>query len=181
MWDLVDMTASPSLHDQAARLLTRTFTAPGIDAWAEPESARAEVVECTAPPNLCVGACDGDVLLGWVGLRPMYAHVWELHPMVVDHSRQRRGIGRALVAEIERRAREVGVTGVVLGTDDETFRTSLSHVDLDGENLFDEIRRVRNLANHPYEFYEHCGYRIVGVIPDANGPRKPDIWMWKRL
>jgi hypothetical protein len=31
------------------------------------------------------------------------------------------------------------------------------------------------------EFYQKLGYVIVGVIPDANGFGKPDIFMAKRL
>ena len=181
MIDFVDLAVSADLHLQAARLLTDTFTTLGTDAWPTLEAACDEVNECIAAPNLCVGACVGGALLGWVGLRPMYERTWELHPLVVDPAHQGRGTGRALVYEIERRAREAGLIGIVLGTDDEAYRTSLSQLDLDPQTLFDEIRAIRNLENHPYEFYEKCGYRIVGVIPDANGPRKPDIWMWKRL
>ena len=177
----LDLAAATHLHGQAARLLTDTFTALGIDAWPDLESAGREVEECIAEPNLCIGACDGEALLGWVGLRPMYERTWELHPMVVDPSRQRHGVGRALVEEIERRARAAAVIGIVLGTDDEADRTSLSQKDRCDADLFGEIAAIRNLANHPYEFYRKCGYRIVGVIPDANGPRKPDIWMWKKL
>ncbi|ENY3597990.1 aminoglycoside N-acetyltransferase AAC(6')-Ia, partial [Acinetobacter baumannii] len=29
--------------------------------------------------------------------------------------------------------------------------------------------------------YKKCGYMIVGIIPNANGKRKPDIWMWKDI
>jgi aminoglycoside 6'-N-acetyltransferase I len=31
------------------------------------------------------------------------------------------------------------------------------------------------------KFYQKLGYVIVGVIPDANGPGKPDIMMAKRV
>jgi aminoglycoside 6'-N-acetyltransferase I len=29
--------------------------------------------------------------------------------------------------------------------------------------------------------YQKCGFLIVGVMPDANGPGKPDILMAKRI
>ena len=40
---------------------------------------------------------------------------------------------------------------------------------------------VRNLRGHPYEFYQRCGFTIVGVVPDANGLGKPDILLAKRV
>ncbi|HBU4467559.1 TPA: GNAT family N-acetyltransferase, partial [Klebsiella pneumoniae] len=92
-----------------------------------------------------------------------------------------KGIGRLLINELEKKAKQIGIIGIVLGTDDEYFKTSLSAVDLYGENILDEIRTIKNIKNHPYEFYQKCGYSIVGVIPDANGKRKPDIWMWKKI
>ena len=43
------------------------------------------------------------------------------------------------------------------------------------------LPNIRNLNNHPYEFYLKVGFAIVGVIPDANGPGKPDIMMAKSV
>lgn len=40
---------------------------------------------------------------------------------------------------------------------------------------------MSSLRRHPYEFYLKLGYTVVGVIPDANGPGKPDILMATRL
>ena len=47
--------------------------------------------------------------------------------------------------------------------------------------VFEHVARIRNLKGHPYEFYQKLGYVIVGVIPDANGPGKPDIIMARRI
>jgi aminoglycoside 6'-N-acetyltransferase I len=41
---------------------------------------------------------------------------------------------------------------------------------------------LRDLGgNHPFLFYRKLGYTVTGVVPDANGPGKPDILMSKRL
>lgn len=45
----------------------------------------------------------------------------------------------------------------------------------------DLFSHIRNLRDHPYEFYPKMGFAIVGVMPDANGIGKPDIFMAKRL
>ncbi len=69
---------------------------------------------------------------------------------------------------------------VRLGTDDEDGMTSLSGCDL-YHNLWEQIAHIQNLKGHPYEFYQKCGYTIIGVMPDANGRGKPDIIMGKRI
>src|SRR6476661_2634127 len=48
-------------------------------------------------------------------------------------------------------------------------------------NVWEHIAKIRNLRGHPYEFYQKMGFAIVGVMPDANGIGKPDIFMAKRL
>jgi len=171
---------SNELKVQAARILITAFGDLG-SAWPDLKSAMAEVEDCVDPPGLCVGLCEGDKLMGWVGLRPMYDKTWELHPLVVAPDAQRKGIGRLLAAEIEREAKARGLIGIMLGSDDDHFRTSLSQIDIDENNIFDQLRDIRNLSGHPFEFYRKCGYMVVGMVPNANGKRKPDIWMWKGL
>ena len=58
--------------------------------------------------------------------------------------------------------------------------TTLSGVDL-YPDPWQHIARIRNLGNHPYTFYQKLGFVISGVVPDANGPGKPDILMSKRV
>ena len=166
---------------KAAGILKAAFMALGNRHWPDLEAALQEVRECVTAPNICIGLCDDGELLGWVGLRPMYEKTWELHPMVVSPASQKNGAGSMLIAELEKRAREQGIIGIALGTDDEHEQTSLSQVDIDSENIFREITNIRNLNRHPFEFYKKCGYSIVGIIPNANGRRKPDIWMWKDI
>jgi aminoglycoside 6'-N-acetyltransferase I len=119
--------------------------------------------------------------LGWVGGIAQYdGNVYELHPLAVKPSAQRRGIGTALVRDFEAQVRRRGALTVVLGTDDEFNATNLY-----GQDLYPDIAAwiagIQNIGNHPYEFYQKCGYVIYGIVPDANGFGKPDILMAKRV
>jgi len=166
---------------EAAQILTKTFNEINKDAWPTYQSAMQEIYECIEEPNICLGICIDEKLIGWVGLRPMYDKVWELHPMVISKEYQNRGIGRKLIKKLEELAREKGIIGIVLGTDDETGSTSISNIEINSKNIWNHVKSIRNIKNHPFEFYQKCRYFIVGVIPDANGKGKPDIWMWKSL
>lgn len=117
---------------------------------------------------------------GFVGAHPEYPFGWELHPLAVAPGARGMGLGSLLVARIEREAERAGALVMYLGTDDEDGLTSLSEGDL-FENTLEKMKEIRNRAGHPYEFYQKCGYQIVGVLPDVNGPGKPDIFMAKRL
>jgi aminoglycoside 6'-N-acetyltransferase I len=171
-----------SIVEQAAALLVEGFREHWVDAWPEMESALQEVRECAVPDYICRAALDDDAtLLGWIGGRPEYdGNVWELHPMVVRADRRGQGIGRALVADLEDQVRARGGLTIMLGTDDEDQMTSLGGADL-YHNLWEQIAAISNLKDHPYAFYQKCGYTIIGVIPDANGRGKPDIYMGKRV
>jgi aminoglycoside 6'-N-acetyltransferase I len=163
-------------------LLITAFHEHWPNAWPDMESALEEVHECLEAENICLAAVDNNGrVLGWIGARPAYGVTgWELHPLVVDPARQGEGIGRALVVALEAQVcARSGVT-IFLGSDDENGMTSLAGVDLYPDPA-GHIAAIRNLKRHPFEFYQKLGYVIVGVIPDANGPGKPDILMAKRV
>jgi aminoglycoside 6'-N-acetyltransferase I len=151
-------------------------------AWADPAEALQEVRESLQPGRISLVALDEQGRpVGWVGGQPEYhGRVWELHPLVVAAHARRRGVGRALVAALEERCRARGGYTMRVGSDDEADQTTLSGVDL-YDDLPRRLAEVRNPGGHPYEFYQRCGFTIVGVMPDANGPGKPDIFLAKRL
>ena len=170
------------LIQQAAQLLVDSFHEHWPDAWPTLGEGLKEIHEMLESERICRVAVDkkGD-LLGIIGGIPTYdGLVWELHPLAVQVSMQGHGIGRALVGDFEEQARAKGALTITLGSDDEDRMTSLSNVDL-YENLWEKIRDIRNLKNHPFEFYQKMGYVITGVVPDANGMGKPDILMAKRI
>lgn len=128
---------------------------------------------------LLMAAEDGH-LAGLVGAVPQYDCAWELHPLAVRKAYRHRGIGTRLVRALEKECAERGVLTIYLGTDDEFGQTSLGETDL-FEDTYNKIQNVKNLKGHPFEFYQKLGYQIVGVIPDANGKGKPDIYMARRI
>jgi len=168
--------------EQIAVILFDAFKEHWASAWQNVESARKEVEESFAPDHISrVAVDDKGNVLGWIGGISMYdGHVWELHPLVVNPKLQKSGIGRALVEDLEEQVRVRGGLTLFLGTDDEDEMTSLSDIDL-YENTFEKISNIKNLKGHPFEFYQKCGFKIVGVMPDANGRGKPDIYMAKRI
>ena len=176
--DLADQSNNLIL-DQAAALLVEGFDEPR--GWPTLDLAREEV-ESVLRLGFARGMVDAATLLGWVGGLPEYGgRVWELHPMVVSRSRRRRGIGRALTAAFEAEAQRRGGLTATLGTDDDSGMTSLADVDL----YADVPRHISGLCdlgrNHPFLFYRKLGYVVTGVMPDANGIGRPDIYMSKRL
>jgi aminoglycoside 6'-N-acetyltransferase I len=180
---IIDLPAGDAeLMRQAAALLVEGFKTHWPNAWPNIDAAMEEVRDALEPEKICRVAVDEDsTVLGWIGAIPEYeGNAWELHPLVVHPAHQGKGIGRALVADLERQVRARGGVTIYLGTDDEDNMTSLSQVDL-YEETWSHIAAIRNLRGHPYTFYQKMGFTIVGVIPDANGLGKPDIIMAKRV
>lgn len=145
------------------------------------DGAMKEVEECLSEVRIALMALVNGRLAGFIGAAPHYGVTgWELHPLAVFPEYQGQGIGKALVKALEAEVVKKGGVTLYLGTDDEFDKTSLSNVDL-YDHLWDRIDSIRNLKNHPYEFYQKQGFQIVGVLPDVNGFGKPDIYMAKRI
>lgn len=167
---------------QLAALLVEGFKEHWPNAWPDMAAALKEVEESVGADRISRVAIDGrGAVLGWIGgIRHYKGNVWEIHPLAVHSDHRGKGIGRALVADLEERARERGGLTLWLGADDEDNMTTLSGVDL-YPNVLEHLARIGNRRGHPYEFYQKLGFVIVGVVPDANGLGKPDIFMAKRI
>ncbi len=166
---------------QTAALLVQAFKEHSPNSWPDLKAALQEVRESFQADRISRVAVDeGGAVLGWIGGSSEYdGHTWELHPLAVQPDCQGQGIGRALVNDLEEQVRERGGCTIMLGTDDADDRTSLAGVDL-YPDVLEHAANIKNLRGHPFEFYQKQGFVVVGVIPDANGPGKPDIMMAKR-
>lgn len=176
--EIVDLGAqSEGIREQAATLLVKHFDKPR--GWPSLSSAMQELNQ-VVQEGFARAMLEKDLLLGWVGGLPEYSgRVWELHPIVVHREHRRQGIGRALVAAFETEATARGALTVTLGTDDDSGMTSLAGVDLYHE-LPQKLAGLRDLGQrHPFLFYRKLGFVVTGVMPDANGRGRPDIYMSK--
>ncbi len=178
--NIVNMT---ELHKtqiiQAAQILTDSIPT----GWSSLQEALDEIKERLIPENTLLAAVEDDAVIGWGGiLAPIYnGNVFELHPLAVRGDKRMQGVGRAIVLALEDAARERGGLTIHLGADDEEEggETSLANVDL-YEDLPEKIKNFTS-GTHQSGFYLKLGYKIIGVMPDANGRGKPDIFFGKRL
>lgn len=177
--DLV--SAGAAAQEQAARALVEGFARQWPEAWPTIGEARETVRHCLDPEHVCRTAMIGETLAGWIGAQQSHGpRAWELHPLAVAPAFQRRGIGSALVADLERLLAARGVVTLWLGTDDEDGSTTLSNVDL-YDDVLGRLAKAEPRRDHPLAFYHRLGFAVTGVIPDANGFGRPDILMAKRL
>ena len=179
---LVDFaTLAPPQRTKAARIL-REALANLPSGYQAPGEAEAEVdLRRNEADWLGYAALEDGQLIGWIGALRSYEHGWEIHPLVVAPSHQRRGVGSALLQRLEVRARNEGILTLFLGSDDDYGGTTLF-----GRDLFPDVMRHAETVEatargHALTFYRRHGYRIVGVLPDVNGPGRPDILFAKRL
>ena len=176
-----DLTATDDARiENAAGLLHAAFSPLGV--WTTMSEARDEVVQSIGADRVSRVAVDtGGAVVGWIGaIREYDGLVWQLHPIVVDEAWRRKGVGRALVLDLEEFLTARGGLTLWAGSDDLAGETSLGGVDLYSAlpGVFDT---VRSWGHHPLPFYRRLGFHVIGVMPDANGPGRPDIFLGKRL
>jgi len=172
----------PAQHIAVADVLVSGFSGTGAEVWQTREDALETVEESLEDDKISRVAYDeAGRVVGWISAVSTYdGWVWEIHPLVVHRDCQGRGIGRALVEDLEVQVRGRGGMTVCLGTDDENGRTSIGGTDLYPDPLA-AVNELTSRGSHPFEFYRKLGYAVVGVLPDANGYGKPDIYMAKRV
>lgn len=97
-------------------------------------------------------------LVGWIcwGQTPCTERTWDLYWLAVDPAAHGRGVGRALVAEMEQRL---------------TGRARLISIDTSGRADYDPTRA----------FYVAVGYTEVAVVPDFYAPGDDQVIFTKAL
>ncbi len=175
---LVDLgPGQPELLAQAAALLVARMP----EAWPTLDHGHRELRELLDPARIVRAYVRGRQVLGFVGARERYpGHVWEIFPLVVQASSERCGIGRTLVASIEATVAGWGIHSMFVASDDE-----LQHTNLAGRDLYPEVlghlATLAAVADHPVGFYQRLGYSVIGIMPDASGFGRHDIYLGKRL
>jgi aminoglycoside 6'-N-acetyltransferase I len=176
-----DLTAADGRGiDEAARLLHAAFSPLGV--WTTMAEARHEVIESISAERVSrVARSSEGAVIGWIGaIRQYDGVVWELHPIVVDETHRRHGVGRALILDLESILTTRGALTLWAGSDDLAGETSLGGVDLYSA-LPKRLDNVHSWGSHPLPFYRRLGFHVIGVMPDANGPGRPDIFLAKSL
>jgi aminoglycoside 6'-N-acetyltransferase I len=176
-----DLTPTDSAGiEDAARVLHTAFSPLGV--WTTMAEARQEVVDSLSADRVSrVARAHDGAVIGWIGaIREYDGMVWQLHPLVVAEERRRHGVGRSLVMDLEAILTARGALTLWAGSDDLAGETSLGGIDL-YPALPGRLAAVRSWGHHPLSFYRRLGFHIIGVMPDANGPGRPDIFLGKRL
>ena len=123
------------------------------------DQARAGAVDAHVPDYEFTGAFDGERVLGYAcaGPTPATEGTFDLYWLAVDPASQGKGVGRALVREVERDLRERGARLLLVETSSRP----------DYENT--------------RAFYSRCGYTEAARIKDFYAPADDRIMLTTRL
>lgn len=180
MTTIIDLaSADEPMIETLAKITYEAFQENAPDWLPTLESAREEVLEALAPGRQARVILEGSQPIGWIGVITG-PHVWEIHPIVVAVDAQNKGYGQRLVAHVEELARSSGALTLFAGTSDEVGTTNLFGQDI----YLDPVGAIANIeatGRNPFEFWLRAGFKIVGLMPDAEGPGKPGIHLAKRI
>ncbi len=180
MITLVDLDLEDTAQvDRLARMTFEAFQEHAPD-WVPTIDLALNKVKATGKPGRF-----GRVILqqgqacGWIGVIKGQ-HIWEIHPIAVAIERQNKGLGRLLVEDVARIAKDAGALTLFAGTSDETGTTNIFNVDLYASPV-QAINDLEATGRNPFEFWLSVGFAIVGVMPDAEGLGKPGIHLARRV
>lgn len=150
-------------------------------AWPTLTHGINEVMDHSTDAHVSLVATLNEHVVGWVSAVPQYQSTgWELHPLVVAPEYQRRGIGHALIEYLCADIAHRGATVLYAWSDDETNSTSLGGIDVYPNPLL-HLTTFQSSQHHAGGFYLAQQFHLCGIIPDANGPGKPDILFARRI
>jgi aminoglycoside 6'-N-acetyltransferase I len=142
--------------------------------------AREEIDDALEEGKLSFVAMAHGHPCGWVSGLHAYGRLWEIHPLLIAPTHQGQGHGRRLVEHIEARLIERGALTIFVGTSDETGATNMHQSDLYADPGA-AISNFEARSDHAVRFWQHMGYTLVGMIPDAEGPGLPSLQLCKRV
>ena len=155
---------------------------PNCSAYQNTRDAIEEIEESLKQDKkrISILAFENGEAIGWIAGSEFYGKVIEIHTIVVKYTKQHSGTGRILLTSFEKRAKELGFLSVFAGSGDCDCSTSIGGIELYPFAL-EKLMTIKNIKNHPFEFYLKCGFELVGVLPDAHGKGKPDIYFGKTI
>jgi aminoglycoside 6'-N-acetyltransferase I len=178
-----DLTADDGAAIEQAAALLVDFAPNRAAAWPDLEAAYETIEEAIDDEDgiARIARNDAGNVVGFAAAAPQYSHAWELHPIVVAADEQGRGIGTALLADVELRVAAEGGLTVYLGADDLDGLTTAADVELFPNPIAHAQALKAQSRRHPLGFFLQLGYEVIGLIPDANGAGRPDIWLAKSV
>jgi aminoglycoside 6'-N-acetyltransferase I len=177
-----DLTADDGAAIEQAAALLVDFAPNRAAAWPDLETAYETIEEALDAESIVrVALNDAGNVIGFAVAAPQYSHAWELHPIVVAGDEQGRGVGSALLSDIEEQVAAEGGLTVYLGADDLDGLTTAADTELFPNVIVHAQALKAQSRRHPLGFFLQHGYEVIGLIPDANGPGRPDIWLGRSV